>query len=217
MRSAGVAMAIGAIAPLASISVAAPDDEPDEAEELRMWAAMREFVGVPFDPPANVSPLELHALGIAVHEAAHAAISIAVGDIVEFVSVSRAAGTGFVTIWPRDSVSFGATVARIAVLRAGAEGYLRATGDVVGAGVSCSSDQEDVEAAIAWLGPDGSTLVLDTADRIVRRVLDDAATWRSVVGLALRLLDEGRIDGGAVECALALPAELRAEVASLVA
>lgn len=162
---------------------------------------------------------DVHMLGMAAHEVSHAAVAVAVGDIAERVFVSRDTLSGQAHYWPRDPETCGSIIARIAVLRAGVDGFYLATGDAAGAWLSAQTDRAEVAAVLGQtrLPVEACATAERLAERIVARVLSDPKCWESVTDLTIRLTDVGAIEGDELHRRLVIPDDVLAYARALVA
>lgn len=174
-------------------------------------------LGLDWSPPRGLTANEVGLLGIAAHEIGHAAVAIAVGDVVESASVSRHDLSGIAPYWPRAARTAGSLIASIAVAEAGEAAYFRATGDALGAVLSGRADREDVEEALLGLPERTAATARELAGLIVGRVLDDRKVWRAVADLAIRLTDQGRVDGEELHRRIVIPGDVLTFVRALVA
>lgn len=198
--------------PLAAKFVALPDEAEIE-QNLGIIANLRHELGDRLPAAARLSERERAELGTAAHEAAHAAVAIACGDEVVTVAISSSGTSGFVWQYVCFEQEAGPLIARAAVLLAGEQGYLRATGDLVGALAGGRFDVEDLDQAFEGLPDSIKESATEIGRNIVDMVLD--ACWPSVVDLAMRLVVERRVEAYGHEL-VAVPAEVRRRVKLLV-
>lgn len=158
-------------------------------------------------------------LEIATHEAAHAVVAVAVGDIVEEVTFSRRHMCGEAPYFPREAMTIGSLIAEVAVRLAGRRGSELADGDVLAAFYGSQTDRDDVDelltaAARRLPGIDASTIA-EMAEQVIEAVL--RAAWPSVKEIARRLVRDGRVDGAEVHRIVRLPRHIVEQVRRVVA